>query len=766
MARKNKNTYRARKKHPLRNGIILLVACLVLLIGSAGAVYAVGSSWLQDLPNYEDASNYNYSGKTKVYASDGKTLLAEFYMENRDPVTMEQISDYVLEGTVATEDERFYEHNGIDPVGIARAIMVNLTRSGSEGASTITQQFVRNTVLADEMQEQSLKRKVREAYIALRLEETYSKDEILLMYLNTINYGKGAYGIQAASQKYYSKDASELTLAQAATLIGIPQAPTYNNPIDNPENCKKRRNLVLDRMLSNGYITQEEHDAAQAEDLNLKTSKASSTNDGLYKYKYFSSYVRDQLLDKYSAAEVYRSGLTVITTLDPDIQKAAEEAAKKKEQSLSSSQEVAMVAVDPETGYIRALVGGRSYKKDQYNLATQAKRQPGSAFKTFTLLAAIKEGISPSTNVNCSSEATFDNWTVHNYGGASYGTRSIASAFAVSSNTGFAQLCVEIGADKVVNMANTCGISQSLNAYPSITLGAQETTVRDMAQAYATIANGGTKHEAICIEQIQDNAGNVIYQADTTGEKVLDTNITQAATEVMEGVVTGGTGKGAALYNGQKVAGKTGTSQNWRDKWFCGITPQLSTAIWIGDRDEKSMSSSISATDVYHNFMTSCFSSCGWEVEEFPADDTPIEYTTTDIGNGTSSSYVGDEGVENEGDASTGRSSASSGDEYDNVSSNSSSSSSSSRKSSSNSSSSSSSSSSSGSSSSSSGGSSSGGSSSGGSSSGGSSSGGSSSGGSSSGGSSGGSSSDGGSSSGGSSSGGSDSGGDVTPDPE
>ena len=660
MARKNKNTYSAHKKHPVRNVLIVLACVLVLFGAGAGAVYAVGSSWLEDLPDYEDASSYNYSGKTKVYANDGETLLAEFYMENREPVTMDKISDYVLEGTVATEDERFYDHHGIDPMGIARAVLVNLTHTGREGASTITQQFVRNTVLADEAQEQSIKRKVREAYIALRLEETYSKDEILLMYLNTINYGKGAYGIQAASQKYFSKNASDLTLAEAAALIGIPQAPTYNNPIDHPENCLKRRNLVLDRMLSNGYITQEEHDAAQAKKLKLKVSKEKTTSDGMYKYKYFTSYVRDQLLDQYSVAEVYRSGLKVITTLDPKIQKAAEDAAERKERSLSSSQEVAMVAVDPSTGFIKALVGGRDYDKDQFNLATQAKRQPGSAFKTFTLLAALKEGISPQASVQCPSVATFGNWTVHSYGNASYGTRSIASAFAVSSNTGFAQLCVEVGADKVVSMANSCGISQTLNAYPSITLGAQETTVRDMAQAYATIANGGTKHEAVCIEQVQDSQGNIVYSADTKGEKVLDTELTQAATEVMEGVVTSGTGKAAALYNGQKVAGKTGTSQNWRDKWFCGITPQLSTAIWIGDRNEKSMSSSINATDVYHNFMTDCFSACNWEPEDFPQSDKTLEYKKNDIGNGSSGNDVTDEGVDNEGEASKGRVSSSS----------------------------------------------------------------------------------------------------------
>ena len=603
----------------------IIVACCI-------AVVALCTVWLQDLPDYTDANAYNYAEKTKVYANDGETLLAEFYLENRDPVSLSEMGDYVVKGTVATEDERFYKHNGIDLMGIARAVWVNVTHTGKEGASTITQQFVRNTILADEAQESTLKRKVREAYISLKLEEMYSKDEILQMYLNTINYGQGAYGIQAAAQRYYSKDAKDLTIAQAATLIGIPQSPTYNNPIDNPNNCKTRRNLVLDRMLSNGVITQEQHDAAQAEELNLEVS-GTNTGNGMYKYKYFTSYVREQLLKNYSTEEVFKGGMTVITTLDVDVQEAAEEAAEAKLKTLSSNLELAMVSVDPNTGYIKALIGGRDYDTNEFNLATQAKRQPGSSFKTFTLLAALNDGISPQANLNCSSSVNIDGWQVENYSGTNYGYRSIASAFAVSSNTGFAQLCTKIGADKVVEMAKKCGIETELDAYPSITLGSEEVTVREMAQAYATIANGGTKHEAVCIESIKDSNGNVIYQADTKGEKVLDTALTEAATEVMEGVVTSGTGKGASISNGQPVAGKTGTSENWRDKWFCGITPQLSTAIWIGGREETTMPSSVACDGVFGNFMSTVLK--GQKTQEFPTSDTKLTYTTYDLGNGS-----------------------------------------------------------------------------------------------------------------------------------
>lgn len=644
VSRARRSRHAARKERAgFRLGIVGIVIAAILGIGCLGTL-GVCFVWLQDLPDYTDASAYNVAEKTKVYASDGTTLLAELYLENRDPIELSEMGDYVTQGTVATEDERFYEHNGVDLWGILRAVWVNVTGTGHEGASTITQQFVRNTILSDEMQESTLKRKVREAYIAIQLEQMYSKDEILQMYLNTINYGQGAYGIQAAAELYFSKNAKDLTIAEAATLIGIPQAPTYNNPIDNPDNCLERRNLVLDRMLTNGVITQEEHDAAQAEPISLNVTMSDS-NDGLYQYKYFTSYVRDTLLEDYSSDEVFKGGLTVITTLDVNTQNAAEQAADAKLSGLSDNLELAMVAVDPDTGFIKAMVGGRDYDTDEYNLATQAKRQPGSSFKTFTLLAALNDGVSPQTNLNCTSHVNIDGWEVENYGGSDYGTRSIASAFAVSSNTGFAELCTEIGPSKVVEMANTCGIEQELQAYPSITLGAQEVTVREMAQAYATIANGGIKREAVCIQSITDASGNTIFTADTTGEKVLDTSLTEAATEVMEGVITNGTGRSAAISNGQPAAGKTGTSENWRDKWFCGITPQMSVAIWIGGREEVQMPSYVACDDVFGDFMSTILE--GQPIEQFPTSDEELEYTTTDFGHGEGATG---EAPEHEGD--------------------------------------------------------------------------------------------------------------------
>ena len=348
-----------------------------------------------------------------VYASDGTTVLAEFQLEFREPVAIDQISDYVLKGTVATEDERFYSHGGVDLWGIARALVNNIMGGQLEGASTITQQFVRNTILSDEMNDITLARKVREAYISMKLEEKYTKDEILLMYLNTINYGSGAYGIEAASQRYFSKSAKDLTLVEAATLIGIPQSPTYNNPIDNMDQCTKRRNVVLERMVSNGVISREEADAAKQEPIVLNVHEQSQ--NGILAYDYFTAYVRDQLTSAsgkyaYSRDEIFKGGLSVYTTLDVDVQKAAEAAAHEKESEIGEPFEVSMVAIDPDNGFIRAMVGGKDFQQTQVNMATGTGgtgRQAGSSFKTFTLAAAIEEGIDPELLVDAGREVEF-----------------------------------------------------------------------------------------------------------------------------------------------------------------------------------------------------------------------------------------------------------------------------------------------------------------------------------------------------------------------
>lgn len=630
----------------------LIAFCLVVVL--VGYV-VLKFTWLSDesLPDYRSAESYETSLPTTVYASDRETVLAEFQLENRDPVEIDQICDYVLKGTVATEDERFYDHGGVDIIGIFRAFFNNITGGALEGASTLTQQLVRNTILADEMNDISIKRKLREAYIAIKLEEQYSKDEILLMYLNSVNYGSGAYGIEAASQRYFSKHASDLTLAEAAALVGIPQSPTRNSPANSIENCTARRNVVLDRMLSNGYISQEEHDAASAEELVLNETIPSS--DGIYAYPYFTSYVRNQLTDAegkyaFTTADVFEGGLKVYTTLDVNMQNIAEQVASDGMERIGEPFEIAMVAIDPDNGYIKAMVGGgipygNGEGQTQVNMATGeggTGRQAGSSFKTYTLVAALEAGISPETLVDAGASAELAGWKVSNIYNISYGTVPISKAFAVSSNTAFGRLCMSLGPQTVADTAHRMGIGSQLDPVGSLTLGTSAVTPLEMAEGYATIASGGIHHDAECIIEVYDRRGNLIVDNNSPeGERVLTSEVAHAATEVMKGVLTDsqGTGRAARLKN-QVAAGKTGTSNDYKDMWFCGITPQLSVAIWMGDRADpvkaRSLPSRLSCTSFYASFMNQVLD--GQETEDFPKAGNPpyTEYRDAEyhIGNG------------------------------------------------------------------------------------------------------------------------------------
>ena len=619
---------RGRQKKSLAFHIGTGIVAAVLAILSIGVVagYGLVSSWLTDLPDYTAVDAFNMPQKTRIYAADGQTLLAELFLEDREPVTIDQVCDDLKNATVATEDERFYEHEGVDVAGILRALVVNFTSGGTrEGASTITQQFVRNTLLIDEMSDISVKRKVREAYIALQIEKIYNKDEILMMYLNTINYGDGAYGVESAARHYYSKHASELTLDEAALIAGIPQSPTNNNPKTNPENALARRNLVLDRMLSNGYINQEQHDAAQAMPLTLVPSEQNLHEDGIYAYPYFTTWVRKLLLEDYSTDQVFKGGMTVYTTLDVAKQQAAEDAAAAKLRWMDDDVEVSITSIDPDTGYVVALVGGRDYYQDQFNLATQAQRQAGSCFKMFTLVAAIEHGISPSTLVNCASPITFDDWRVENYGGATYGTMTIQSATQISSNTAYARLIHLLGPEAAVDVATRMGVRSPLEAVPSITLGSQGVNTLDMASAYGTLATGGIYHAPKFITKIVASDGTVLYDAatDMEGVQAISPETAHAAVEVLKTVVTGGTATSAQLY-GQVSAGKTGTSQNYRDSMYCGITPQLSTAVWIGSRSDRPVPDNMGGSNccpVWRNYMSAALE--GMPYENFPTAPDP-----------------------------------------------------------------------------------------------------------------------------------------------
>ena len=609
-----------------------------LFLALITTAYAAMSSWLKDLPDYNSADAFNLPLPTVVYASDQKTILARFQLEAREPVPIDQVSHWLIDAVIATEDARFYEHGGVDYYGIMRAFVNNIKGGGIQGASTITQQFVRNTILADEMDDISIKRKTREIFLAFEIEKRYSKTEILQMYLNSVNFGAGAHGVEIAARRYYSKRASDLTLAEAALIAGIPQSPTYNDPFIYPDQALKRRNIVLERMYGEHMISREEFNSAIQEPLNLHPRDID--DDGIIAYPYFASYVRSLLYNEFdlSESDILKGGLKVYTTLDVDKQKDAEMACERKKNSMGrESMEVAMAVVDPESGNVQAIVGGSDYKKSQVNLATGqggGGRPCGSVFKTFTLVESIKRAIDPnSTYVDCTSPATIDGYKLENYGNTNYGTKTIAGAFAVSSNTGFVRLISALGVKSVAQTAHDLGVTSNLHedtAGATLTLGVENVTPLELANAMATLANGGIRHELCAVSTIVGRDGNVIVDnsnPSTRARRVLSPQQARAIQKVMQGVVTGGTGTAAALGNGQVVAGKTGTSEDYKDISFVGYTPFIAAAIWVGDPTNVSSVPTGTAGDVFKWYATSVMSREDITKRDFSdADAGELEY--------------------------------------------------------------------------------------------------------------------------------------------
>lgn len=632
---KARRKLRQSKSHAVVWAVVLAVLAVGFLVfRGTTSVFAVYNSWIADLPALNSEA-FNYAEDSYMYASDGTTLLAKFQLEKRDPVELSQVSDYAIKGTVDIEDVRFYEHNGVDPQGIMRALVNNLTGGAIEGASTITQQLVRNTALTDEASDITLKRKAREAELALEMEKKYTKDEILNMYLNTINYGDGCYGIEAAAQNYFQVSAKDLSLAQAAALVGIPQSPTAFNPKENPEACVERRNQVLERMLFAGDITQQEHDATVTEGLALNPAP-DEPSQGIYAYPYFTSFVRDELMQPNniygcSYADLFEGGLRIYTTLDVPMQDIAQETCDGQYGRMDEGMDAALVAMDPTNGYVKALVGGRDFYSDQWNIATQGGRPTGSSFKAFTLAAAIEAGINPSSTIDCSNPVTLANGqTVNNFDNANYGQRTIEDATAISSNTGYYRLTERIGVSKLIDMAHRLGVDADLSPYPIITLGTENVTPLEMAEAYSTFASGGIHRDFVIVTRIEDKNGGVLYECPSEGERVIDEAVASQVTKVLRGVFekSYATAYGSGPSNGQPVAGKTGTGVDFRDHWLVGYSPTLTCAAWIGNRDYSSTSSYLTANSLWHNFMSAALA------------DTPITPfpTTTNPNWGSSSS--------------------------------------------------------------------------------------------------------------------------------
>ena len=556
----------------------MVVTLIITLVGVASA-YALVQTWLQGLPDYKSPTAFEVAQPTKIYSADG-VLLAKLYLQNREVVPISQIATSVTDGVIAVEDERYYQHGGVDPVGILRALVTN-AKGDHQGASTITQQYIRNTVLLDERTKMTLERKVREAYLATEVEKQLTKTQILENYLNTIYFGEGAYGVEAASQVYFAKSAKDLSLPQAALIAGLVQSPSRLDPYVNPTGAVARRKEVLGRMLFNSYITKAQYAEALATPLVLKRRKAPL--DGVYYAPYFVAHVKKQLQKQFSAGTVFNGGLTVYTTLDTRLQKIADETAMQRFHGPKDPY-VAMVSIDPRNGYVKAMVGGRDFAKSKFNLATQAFRQPGSSFKAFVLVTALEQGMPPWFEVDSHAPVTIPSkphpWTVNNSEGSGNGMMSLSTATDLSVNAVFARVAWAVGIKNVARTATRMGITTPLPAVASIALGSVNCTPYEMASAYGTLATGGVHYPATVVTKVVDRNGQTIFQVQPKGTQAIKPAIAAAATNVLEGVITQGTGTRAAI--GRPAAGKTGTSQLNRDAWFVGYTPQLVTSVWVG----------------------------------------------------------------------------------------------------------------------------------------------------------------------------------------
>jgi penicillin-binding protein 1A len=616
-----------------RGSALVLIALIILGLVASGVGMTVGriSATIQ---RYTDVSIPPIPvgpQTTFVYDRNGKPITTLHEEVNRVIVPMDKIAPSLREAVIAIEDQDFYRHGGLDPAAIFRAAWENaITGRIEQGGSTITQQFVKNVFTGSE---RTLERKIHEAVLAVKLERQYSKNQILEKYLNTVYFGHGAYGAQAAAVTYFAVPASKLTVAQSALLAGLISAPGRWDPKKNPADASARRNLVLDRMAEQGYISGERAERLASRPIKVPGLKRLATP-----FPYFVQHVVDLLVDSGGYDRTFKGGLRVTTTLEPAWQRAAE-AAVATHLPDPKGPSGALVAIDPATGEIRALVGGRDFEKTKFNLATQAHRQTGSAAKTFTLVAAVEQGISLNTIWSGPSSMVIDDprcfdpvkgkpWEVHNYADEGSGSLPLGSAIAHSVNTIFAQVVLDVGPDQVAETARKMGVRSSpLEAVCSITLGSQAMTPLEMTSAYATLASRGVYHRPVAIAETRSASGDLLLQAPTDGRRVIEQNDADVVTYALEGVIRSGTGTAASI--GRPAAGKTGTGQDYRDAWFCGYTPQLATCVWVGYRKgEIPMKGIYGYTGIFggsipamiwHDFMASAMS--GLPYEDFATPD-------------------------------------------------------------------------------------------------------------------------------------------------
>ncbi|MBA2535055.1 MAG: penicillin-binding protein [Rubrobacter sp.] len=564
-------------------------------------------------------------------------------------VPLEDVDPTLRQAIISVEDHRFYEHRGLDFEAIGRAAVENVqSLSIQEGGSTLTQQLIKNTYIAQQQRQvPSFERKFVEGSLAWQYENGHSKQEILEQYLNTVYFGSNAYGAEAAARTYFNKDASDLTLSESALLAGIINLPGVYDPFADAESAKERRNVVLGRMLEYGYISKKEHDEAVASKVVVSRGRVLYENDN----EYFLNAVRKEIAEEYGDDMVYEGGLKIYTTLDPGLQAMASEAVDSIVNPEAGDPSAALVSIDPSTGAVRAMVGGSDFDQVKFNLATQAHRQAGSSFKSFVYAEAVHEGISPdsmyiSKHLNIDMGRNARPYEVDNYDFIHRGPITLERALADSDNTVFVQLALDLGLQKVVEMANKLGIDSEIDAYPSTAIGGLRVGVTplEMASAYSTFANSGTHMEPYLVQKVtkdQNGEDELLEELRPVGEEVLSTDEAAVVTEALRAVITRGT---ASYYHdldaeiGRPAAGKTGTSNEFIDAWFIGFIPQLSTSVWVGYPNERRSMVGINGLDVVNGenypldiwslYMQSAVQKYSVEQFDAPGPDPNLEVKT------------------------------------------------------------------------------------------------------------------------------------------
>ncbi|MEM9483068.1 MAG: penicillin-binding protein 1A [Cyanobacteria bacterium P01_F01_bin.116] len=590
---------------------------LALLVGAgvAGPVTRGYRFWQEaeaNLPNISDALTFERTG-TITIKDDNGGVLQKIGPATQEYLEYDDIPDTLIQGFIASEDRRFYEHQGIDYKGIARAVYSNLrNRELVEGASTITQQVARIVFLD---QDRSFQRKFREALLANKLEKELGKEKILERYLNLVYLGAGAYGVADAAWIYFGKSVEDLTVSEIALIAGMAPAPSLYSPLVNEEAAREQRDKVISRMLENGVISQAQATTAYRSDV------ATTPNEPKFLYSefpYFTIYVQKQLPQLISQEEIEAGGLTVETSLKPKWQRAAESTLEEVLEEYGNwqrFQQGSIVALNPKTGHVHAMVGGTDFEESQFNRVTQAQRQPGSTFKAFVYGAAIASGTSPYKGY-VDARYVVDGYEPENYGKNYSGNVELRRALASSINIVAVKVLVEVGFEPVVALAQRMGIKSDLLPAYSLALGSSEVNLLELTSAYGSFAAKGKHVEAHGIERITNRAGEVLYEFNDESTQAIDEGSAAIMTWMMRSVVEGGTGSNAYL-RGRQVAGKTGTSEKNRDLWFIGYTPQLVVGVWFGN-DDSSPTRGASSTAAYawRKFVSQF-------IEELPVEKFP-----------------------------------------------------------------------------------------------------------------------------------------------